>query len=1296
MSNIMVFLLIISIISQITTVFYQNNQVLPVIIKGSAVEGELLPDDLIVTVTIAIPLKNINLLYYYASAVSDPNSPLYHKFLTQDEVKQLFYPTEKFNEVLNYLKTTPLKVVFTAADSIIVVQGTVSQVRQYLGLNYMKLNFNGKVYYTAYGESKLDGVFIYSSNVTSLFFSRPSTLVTRDLISQLSSETNQITNLTYPIEAYPPTYLQVAYNATPLLMRGINGSGYTIGILDFYGDPYIEQQLAYFDKIYNLPPPPKFSIENIGAVNPSAGLYEEWAIEISLDVEVAHAIAPGANIILYQADPNLPLAPVIAYIVDKNEVDVVSQSFGIPETYFSILPASFFYFNVMLTDEYYALGSVKGITFIASSGDAGGSGYSAGPLGTVIYPSSSPFVLSAGGTTTYITFMNGKPYSAYHTAWSNYGFIPDLVNFGGGGGGVSVIEPKPWYQWSISTPASYPNGNLNPTISANANVYPGIYIVVPGNKTDISGGTSESSPLLAGLFTLVMQYSKTRLGLLNPVIFEMAQNSTIYNKAFIPITFGYIIPWTSSYGYNLATGWGSINIGYFAYYYNLTKPKSLLTIKPLVNISAEVFPGDSIPVVVNVTYGGKVVSSGNFYAVLVTLQGNVSSVKLAYTNGSWIGSITVPSNAGGYAMVVVYGSYNGSKSYTVVGMTFIGYYMYFLSPLSPILMSYYLPMGISVIAEVTDLNDNIANVNLVKLNVYSYNITDNRYTSVGTINLLKLNISNFIVWVGRLKGEYPIGVILLKSENPYGFVSFFNGINMQGSYTVGLRIVSPVVAEPGAVFPGEDIVIFGTIEIPLNVENYLLSSGFVYEYFDMLYGSTITAKLLSPQGKVVSEAKILPNPDNPTRYLGFLKVPLNSTPGLYTILLFAFYNSSILNMSIRGYFYGQIYVSDNQIKVIPNFSAVYVYQGQKIQILADIRYPNNSVVKYGMFSATVYPQILSSQYSSISRVLEIPLWYDEALGKWVGNLTLPSTLGLGNLTYLTTGYYSLPLNVLVSGVTANGYSTNNSINNHNTVFITPYTYVSNIVVKSNYIPLEFMAFDRVTFLNINANLVNDVFDGINYINSSAVTISSSRINGVLYLYNTKATIVATSGNKIIAINSNITLVNSNLQNIVLIRSYLNNINSNIVNITPPPPKIVINSPANNANITTLPVQISFTVTGSNVVSNYVYLNGVLLQSFTGNGTFTLTISNLTDGTYRITVVSVQSTGVSSKAESTFLVNAGEASLSSSVKSLGNSLSQTSSLLDSKISSVNTNSYIGIGIGVVALIISIIALIIRRR
>jgi len=81
----------------------------------------------------------------------------------------------------------------------------------------------------------------------------------------------------------------------------------------------------------NITNPPFLKIVPIGAYNPNDGISTGWAMEISLDVEYAHIIAPDAGIVLYVANPNVPLPAIIAYIDQQDEVNVLSQSFGIPE-----------------------------------------------------------------------------------------------------------------------------------------------------------------------------------------------------------------------------------------------------------------------------------------------------------------------------------------------------------------------------------------------------------------------------------------------------------------------------------------------------------------------------------------------------------------------------------------------------------------------------------------------------------------------------------------------------------------------------------------------------------------------------------------------------------------------------------------------------------------------------------------------------------------------------------------------------------------------------------------------------
>ena len=187
-----------------------------------------------------------------------------------------------------------------------------------------------------------------------------------------------------------------------------------------------------------------------------------------------------------------------------------------------------------------------GISFSASTGDVGASGYSGAPEGTPGYPATSPFVTACGGTTTYINEnSDGSVANFEQTAWSNMAYIPNQVNEGGSTGGVSVMEPIPWYQANITseTELGYPNGRLTPDISFNANVFPGAIFVFPGDEEGISGGTSESSPLFAGLLTLVMGAIHNSTGLINPALSSLhLKTQQIMPHAFSPINFGYNDP----------------------------------------------------------------------------------------------------------------------------------------------------------------------------------------------------------------------------------------------------------------------------------------------------------------------------------------------------------------------------------------------------------------------------------------------------------------------------------------------------------------------------------------------------------------------------------------------------------------------------------------------------------------------------------------------------------------------------------------------------------------------------------
>ncbi len=1258
-----------------------NIQVTPVVhtadgnnmgIKGFKYEGTLSPNTP-VTVTFQIPLKNVNLLYYYAEETSNPDSQMYHHFLSKEQVMKLFYPKEQYQKLMSWIRQEGLKVISTSTDSVVVVEGRAYQFQQ-MGLQFSLFSNGSETYYSASEEISYPvNAFVYSSNVSALFFQHPSTLFSRLDVKQGG------VNTTAPIEGYPIKALREAYNVTSIFSKGIKGSpNFSIGILDFYGDPYIKQELAYYDHAYNISNPPYFHVVPIGPYDPNLGVETGWAGEISLDVESSHTMAPDAGIVLYIANGNLPLYSIISCIDQQDNVTDLSQSFSIPEESFSTFSAPQFYSCVVLTDEYYAMGSAEGITFLASSGDAGGSGYSAGPLGTVGYPSTSPWVTAMGGTTTYIDFGKGVTM----TSWSNYGFIPDGVNYGGSTGGVSIIEPKPWYQ-DVPTPSSYPQGREVPDLSANANAYPGVYIICPGNVTEISGGTSEASPLMAGMIALLAEYTGEKLGDINPVIYQLASNTTIYQKAFVPITFGYNIPWNATYGYNLVNGWGSVNLGYLAYYMQNVSMRPSLSVSisvmngtPNVTLPQEVFPGESLQVMANVTYNGTPVV-GNVMLEVSDVMGNLVNVQMQKIGNLYYANITLPNDSNGIISITVIASAQvNNENLSGVGMveTFGGYYICFTSP-SP-MTPYFAENNITVEANVEGIYGQISPQAHVELGVYEYRFSANEYQKVGTITL---NFSNTTDnWVGYLQGNYSPGIMILIGENAYGFVSFYNGFDLQSMF-----ILPQVISEPGTVAGGQYITITGSVTPPANLPSSTSSNS--------EFGTTINASL-ERDGQIVSTTELYLN-STTGEYEGYLYVPPNVTQGLYNVILNAEYQSYSLGENITGRFYGQIYVvpRDSLPEVM---TSTYSPEGSMIHIYANISYPNGTPVTYGMYSATVFPYKLAGDYPLVSELVELPLFFNSSAGLWEGNVTLASLYGNGNLSYLGTGLTDGPFLILVTGESYNAVPTTVSLDQAGKVNVEPFNLQNQENITQ---PLPYSYLNNSKIMNFHGTLMDEIFQNASVIGSSLSTVFSS---GSLNVASSNITLIDSDLQSLRAIDSHVTLIDSHVDNLVMVESNITLISSNVTSVYPALP--IVKAPlvvTESGNFT-----FNFSVIGQDVRQVTVYLNGMVIGSFNTNGTHQVEVNTfgLKDGSYPLVIYVSQSDGLSSSHTTALNLNTQLNKLSSNVTNISSTLSSEISSENARLSSesaresqTSTYTEVAIGIAIIAIILSIIS-IVRRK
>ena len=201
-----------------------------------------------------------------------------------------------------------------------------------------------------------------------------------------------------------------------------NGAGQTIAIVDAYNDPNIASDLAAFDTQFKLPAPASLSVLNQnGSASSLPGTDSSggWEMEEALDVEWAHAIAPGASIVLVEANSanTSDLNTAVMTAASLHGVSVVSMSWSGSEQG-----------NETGQDSVFTTPSGhQGVTFLAATGDSGT------PSG---YPAFSPNVVAVGGTSL---FLNSNNSYKSESAWAD------------SGGGTSEFESEPAYQDAVQT-----------------------------------------------------------------------------------------------------------------------------------------------------------------------------------------------------------------------------------------------------------------------------------------------------------------------------------------------------------------------------------------------------------------------------------------------------------------------------------------------------------------------------------------------------------------------------------------------------------------------------------------------------------------------------------------------------------------------------------------------------------------------------------------------------------------------------------------------------------------------------
>jgi subtilase family serine protease len=396
----------------------------------------------------------------------------------------------------------------------------------------------------------------------------------------------------FQIACYEPGQIQTAYNLAPLFHHGITGRGQTIVIVDSFGSPTIRHDLQVFDKTFNIPAPPSLKIiqpaGKVPAYDPNNSDMVGWAGETTLDVQYAHTMAPGANILLVETPvsetegvtgfPQIVTAE--NYVINHHLGSVISQSFSATEQTFPNKA------TVEKLRSPYENAAAHHVTVLTATGDSGAADvgldqetYYLHPVTS--WPDSDPLVTGVGGT--QLKLNAAGQHVAPDVVWNDtYSHATQEYIFGNagpnplaGGGGKSVLFSRPWYQNGVKNVVGNQRGVPDISMSGACNGAVDTYNSYGGLPAGWypTCGTSEATPIFSGVVALADQVAGHPLGLINPALYQL---SASHARGIVDVTSGNntvsftqggkldtVKGYSARPGYDLASGVGTINGAYF-------------------------------------------------------------------------------------------------------------------------------------------------------------------------------------------------------------------------------------------------------------------------------------------------------------------------------------------------------------------------------------------------------------------------------------------------------------------------------------------------------------------------------------------------------------------------------------------------------------------------------------------------------------------------------------------------------------------------------------------------------------
>jgi subtilase family serine protease len=612
--------------------------------------------------------------------LQDLNSPLYHRWLTPEQFADRFGVSQNdIDKIEVWLELSGFKVRNIARGrGMILFSGSAGDVERALRVPVHRFKVKGKEHYAVAGAPSIPVEM--APLVTGIHglddFRPPHRPRSRPIATLAEFAANpQVVNA-QGVNVLVPDDLAAIYDLASLAKAGMNGKGQSIAIA---GSSDIDMtDIEVFRQGLNLPSNDPKRVLVAGADNPGQ---VDGMDEADLDLEWSGAMAPMATLEYVFCEDSIVSA---FYAIDAAVAPVLSTSFGTCEWH--MVPDDFDLFS-----NYSQQGAAEGITWVSSAGDSGAAGCEDhnGPWTfattrmAVLMPSTLPEVTAVGGTEfnegkgSYWASKpdaNGGTASTYipEMAWNDESIILQNLQggifstagdgFASGGGGASIYFDKPLWQTGPGVPDD--ESRDVPDVSLNASWDHDPYLLVTGGQVLFNGGTSAAAPTFAGILALLNQYLVTNkvfsspgLGNINPMLYYLGAN---YPSVYHDITTGgnqvpcvpnstqdcdqsALMGYKCGPGYDLATGWGSIDSAkLFSTWATVVNQTALLVITKFT-LPAQVSVGGQVSLVLTVENDGNADAGAFESRVMFTTDGTEATAK------SWGINCSVTSLAAGKA-----------------------------------------------------------------------------------------------------------------------------------------------------------------------------------------------------------------------------------------------------------------------------------------------------------------------------------------------------------------------------------------------------------------------------------------------------------------------------------------------------------------------------------------------------------------------------------------------------------------------------------------------------------------------